>query len=406
MGEESARTDREQDELEHPEHPAQLVDRADALLASGDAAAAVRAMEEALERDPTLREGHNWLGWYHLARGGDPDRALAYLDRAVSVGGWWGPAHQNRGLALEAKGDFAAAYESYESALRCGDAHDLPLVYARLAAFQREWGRYRRALGLFRRALHHERARSGARVAEIEAAAAALERGLRARRAYFPHASEEQPWIEAERPREIVDERAGAPTFKAFREAAAAALAALGQDPRGEAAARVVRRMLDVARVRDLPADFAGERFAVDPAPLAPETRARVAQVLSGWPGLHRLLYARLLAREEPERTGGVQDRIGALIVDERHDDALAALAALRAQGDHEGLLACADLAEGAGEDARQDARFGLAAAYLEHALEAYRYHASGATSGGEGLARMVDVRRVEERLGWARVGR
>jgi len=72
MGEESARTDREQDELEHPEHPAQLVDRADALLASGDAAAAVRAMEEALERDPTLREGHNWLGWYHLARGGDP----------------------------------------------------------------------------------------------------------------------------------------------------------------------------------------------------------------------------------------------------------------------------------------------------------------------------------------------
>jgi tetratricopeptide (TPR) repeat protein len=288
-----------------PDDPVALVNLADARLASGQVDRAVAVAEAALERATTASHAHNWLGYYHLTQLRDLDRALAHLDEATKLGGLFGPAHQNRGLALEARGDLPAAYEAYRTALDAGDAHDVPFVYARMAAIQREWGRRRRALSLFRRALYHERSRAGAREGEIAAAARALSEELGARGAYFPHEREEQAWIEAE----VADGRAalglsareGVRSFRAFHELAASALAALGRDPRGEAAAAVVRRMLDVARDRALPADLAGASFAIDPSPLSAEARAAVTPVAAEWPRLHLSLYTRLLEREEPE---------------------------------------------------------------------------------------------------------
>jgi hypothetical protein len=216
---------------------------------------------------------------------------------------------------------------------------------------------------------------------------------------YFPHEAEEEIWIAMEDPTRTVDVRAGAPVFQELREIAAAARAALGRDEAGEEGGKVIRRMLRVVRDQALPADWANVRFAIDEAPLGEAARARVAEVAEAWPAMHRLLYARLLEKEEPERAPGLQDRIGALIADGRHDEALAALADLRASGDHEGLLDCVGIVEAAGDDAVLELRLDRARAYFANALEAWRYHASCATSGGEGLSRMVDVRRVEGKL-------
>lgn len=61
--------------------------------------------------------------------------------------------------------------------------------------------------------------------------------------------------------------------------------------------------------------------------------------------------------------------------------------------------LARANAWERVGDHLRKSRDFSAAAEIYQRALGDYRWHAAGASAGGEGLARMVDVHRLEEVL-------
>ena len=82
----------------------------------------------------------------------------------------------------------------------------------------------------------------------------------------------------------------------------------------------------------------------------------------------------------------------------ERWADAAAQLEKLRA-ADYNLLFDAVGYAEDAVERARRAGHHREAIAIMRLVVDAYRFYASGATSGGEGMARMEDVRRAEQKL-------
>jgi tetratricopeptide (TPR) repeat protein len=388
--------------LHEPHAGPPLCNLADALLAAGRDAEAVTTVQTAIERDPTDAHANNWLGWYRLVRGNDADAALVHL--AIATRGWFGPAHVNQAMAYEAKGDLVAAEAAYAEALLCRDLHDPALVHARLAAFARERGELRPALSGFRRALWHEHQRKGARASELAVAAEAMEDALLQRGEYFPHGRDEAAWIahaEAVRHVDGDDPRRGVPTaveLIAAIERATAMLASLADAPR-EPIAFALDAMREAIAAWMLPRRLAGVRIAIDPdAAQAEPVKRALAEVARGWTRAHRLLYVRLCEHEQTPGDDGVRSAIEQAIRSGDHDRALVQLEAL-AGHDLEGLLSCVGLCEAAGEDARLVGQSEWAHRYLRLALTAWQWHASGASSGGEGMARMLDVNRVRERL-------
>jgi hypothetical protein len=86
------------------------------------------------------------------------------------------------------------------------------------------------------------------------------------------------------------------------------------------------------------------------------------------------------------------------LVRAERWADAVAQLDKLRAES-YSKLFDAAGYAEAGAGRARRAGHPAEALAMMRLVVEAYRYYASGASSGGEGMARMADVRRVEQKL-------
>ncbi len=90
-------------------------------------------------------------------------------------------------------------------------------------------------------------------------------------------------------------------------------------------------------------------------------------------------------------------DSLAALIAVGRRHDAETAIDAMSADGYYPELGRAArweDVGEALVSSNREAARF-----CLERAHYNYQWHASGASSGGEGMARMLDVNRLAERL-------
>lgn len=81
-----------------------------------------------------------------------------------------------------------------------------------------------------------------------------------------------------------------------------------------------------------------------------------------------------------------------------RWDTALRVLNAIT-DSDDQALLWCAWQAETLANKARLDGDGAAARASDQLALRNHERHASGATSGGEGMSRMLDVHRLRERL-------
>ena len=86
------------------------------------------------------------------------------------------------------------------------------------------------------------------------------------------------------------------------------------------------------------------------------------------------------------------------LVRAERWADAHAQLEKLRAS-DYNKLFDAVGYGEDAAKRARRAGHHREAVAMMRLVLEAYRYWASGSSSGGEGMARMADVRRVADKL-------
>jgi tetratricopeptide (TPR) repeat protein len=386
--------------VHEPENRHALTNLGDALIAAGRDDEAIAAMQAAVAGDDFDVRAHNWLGWYLREKKGDIDAALVHLRRATRS--FYGPAHVNLGLALEAKGDLAGAEAAYEQAMLCRDVHDPALVRARLGAFARDRGHLHHALSWFRAAAGHERERKGVRLAEILAAAEAIEDALARKSSYFPHARDEAIWLataDADRHTEGDDPRRDVPTRKAVLGMIDAAQVMLKGRADTATLAAVLASMRALAEPDDLPPQLAGIRLAIDASELEPPTTKRAfTELAHAWTRLHRALYVRLVERAEPTEAQAKRAEVADAIARRDHDAALALLDAL-AKTDINGLLDCVGLAEHAGDDAHTDARFELAHRYWAFALLAWQFYASCSSSGGEGLARMLDVNRVHAKL-------
>jgi tetratricopeptide (TPR) repeat protein len=99
-----------------PRNPLALAGLGSALLAQGDADAAIGRCEAALQIDPQLLEAHYNLG-LALASGGRHDDAIAQFRAALSSKPDFAKAHFNLASELSAKGGDDAAIAEYQEAL-------------------------------------------------------------------------------------------------------------------------------------------------------------------------------------------------------------------------------------------------------------------------------------------------
>jgi tetratricopeptide (TPR) repeat protein len=93
-----------------------LFDRAVALAAKGQEAAAIAAWQKVLELDPSDAKAHNNLG-IHLLQVGGLDAAITHFQKAVELSPEYGNAQSNLGIALLQKGRFDAAVPHLQKAL-------------------------------------------------------------------------------------------------------------------------------------------------------------------------------------------------------------------------------------------------------------------------------------------------
>lgn len=96
-----------------PDDPVLLTNRGLALLGLGDALAARRSFNRAINEDPTIASAWNGLGqaFYDL---GDPAKAAGAFQSAANLTPDPAQARYHRGMALLAMGDFAAGWPEYE----------------------------------------------------------------------------------------------------------------------------------------------------------------------------------------------------------------------------------------------------------------------------------------------------
>jgi tetratricopeptide (TPR) repeat protein len=94
-----------------------LVGLAECLVQSDQGTAARKVLAEALERAPENPEVMLQLGALH-GREGDPQKALEWLDRALTIDGRLGNAHLLRAKALVQLGDVPRAVNAFQEACR------------------------------------------------------------------------------------------------------------------------------------------------------------------------------------------------------------------------------------------------------------------------------------------------
>lgn len=380
-----------------PDDGVALTDLADALLEAGREDEAIARMEEAA-RGPSAA-ANNWLGWYFSRRKLDVPRALAHLDKATTLGGWYGPAHLNRGALLDRLGRADDAYEAYERALMSEDTHDRPFVHTRRAAIELARGWPRHALGSARRALFHEARAPRGHADEARAIERAALEALAG--AYAPHEGDERPWIEREHKarREGIglDLGAAVPSFEAVEEKLATAIRATHGDASPEPRA-TLEAMLSCAKARALLPEHSLRSFAVD------DPRAALVKAARAWAEVHLWMWSLELEREAPPAPGPFE-AADKLRREGRFVEAAIAVEAVAAK-DVSLLVDAMGLCERAGEEARVRGEFDAAIALLDLAHRGHQIWASWSTSGGEGMARMVDVERLARELRRLRAGR
>lgn len=378
-----------------PDDTRPLYNFADACVAVGQPGEALVPVEAALQRRPDWAEAWNLRGWLRGVKGDDPRGGLDDLQQALRRRPWYGDAHLNRGRIFVGLGEHAEAESALRLALRCGCFRPGEAHY-RLAGLQERRGHLRRALGHYRRAFE-----VGVAEFQQDAAGGVVRCGnaLHHRGAFFVHADEQIRLAtvdrEQRRPRPIAEV-----LLEVRRE--------LVRVPEGSADSQ-----LQVGRLGLLAAEscFSGHvlepRWADQSAALAIELLATcftgerhdaLRRVAEDVRRIWLELYDELLAREEPDPEASVLAEVERLAGERDYSAAISALRAIDVCDD-EHLLRRAAVAERLGDHARLhgDAPGALDLYRLAHGD--FARYASYATAGGEGMARMLDVNRLNGKL-------
>ncbi len=135
-----------------PRHPFALVGLGSALLARGDAEAAMARYQEALQIDPNQCEAHYNFG-LALASRRQNDTAIDHFRAALKARRDFAPAHFNLAIALSDKGDMTGASAEYQEALRItpdyAAAHNnLATILARAGDIDSATDHFRQALAI------------------------------------------------------------------------------------------------------------------------------------------------------------------------------------------------------------------------------------------------------------------
>lgn len=352
-------------------------------------------VDAALARRPDWAELWNLRGWLRGVKGGDPKGGLDDLQQALRYRPWYGDAELNRARVALALADHAQAEAALHQALRAGcwrpaeAHHHLGGLCERRGHLRRALGHYRRAVELGAGDLQHE---AGAGV--VRCGNALLHRG-----AFFLHADEETRRVTVPR-----EERRAPPLAEVLPRVRHALAEA--PDP-GE------DRLLETGRAALMAAETCFEEHVLktmwsDQSPaLAIELMAtrftgarhdalrRLAEeVRRAWIEL----YEQLLAREEPDPAEAALAEIERRAGECEPGAVLADLRALATHTDAQ-LLARAALAERLGDRARFLGDRDAALELFRIAHADFAEYAAGATAGGEGMARMLDVNRLGGKL-------
>ena len=386
-----------------PEEDRPLYNLVEGLVSAGQRERAMTVADAAVAARPYAAQPVNLRGWLRgLADGADdPKGALIDLQAAVRLHAWYGDAHFNLGRVALQLGEQQLAYTSFASALVSRNCWRVVEANLRLGEIAARHGRLRTALAHFRRGAELDAAGtySAALLAGVQACGNTLLQSGR----YVLHAMDEarrtaslEARAEPERPpplhslathaRALLPELAEPALVEVH--AAVEAVAACAE------ARQLLPRHADASPAMVLELAAGSERTPVD-------LRARLRRLADQWIAAQRSLYDELLAREEsdPEDPGSARARIAAHEAARDWEAARAELAALDTR-DERDLLYRAAKAEQLGDRATRDGHASLGRALHEIALLDYQAYASYSTSGGEGLARMIDVNRLRVLLG------
>ncbi len=370
-----------------PSKPAPAANYGDLLLRLGRDTEAFAWMETRAEKPESAALAHNWLGYWRM-QGGEIERAVTHFAAAVKARPAWGLARKNLGEALERAKRAGEAWEVLDPA-RHAFENDAQRAFAheRRGAYAARKGWLRTALREMRRAVVcAERAKLA--TGETTDAERWIAARLGAEGIFTPSFALERRWLAS--PPDVAETRR--------RTRAELENARDGASPQ---ARTVIDALFAVVR-GDAPAPPID---ATALAALREDARSESGAALAlgeRWLAAH---WERRAAEELPPESG-LCDEDGAplpgVVLDAvrraRAFDFAGAADLLEGAPMH--ALEARGVAEEAGDAADDAGELAAAKRLWALALRGAREHASYATSGGEGLARMVDVHRLEAKLG------
>ena len=386
-----------------PEKERPLYNLVEGLVAAGQRAQAFVFVDAAVAARPHAPQAINLRGWLRgIADGADdPKGALIDLQQAVRRYSWYGDAHFNLGRVALQLGEESLAYQSFHNALVSGNCWRKVELHLRLGELEARRGHLRRGLAHFRRGAEQDQAGSAtaALLGGVQACGNALLQSGR----YVLHAMDEARRSAALETRTEPDR---SPPLRSLAKHALALVPELGEPAFAELRA-AVEQVAACAKAAELLPQYADQSPALilelaagsggTPEPL----RAPLRRLARHWIAAQRSLYDELIEREEssPEDPGSARARLAELAAARAWDAARVELEQLNTTDEYEMLFRAAKAEEFAGR-ARRDGAAAVARALYQIALRDYQQYASGASSGAEGMGRMLDVNRVRALLG------
>jgi tetratricopeptide (TPR) repeat protein len=378
--------------LLEPSSPRPIANLVEALVTSGEASEAIRALEEAAQRT-WLPEHGNLLGWVRGVVGDDLEGSLRDLDRALGQRRDYGDALLNRARVLDKRGDAPAARAALLAAIRCGNCWRPAEAWLRLGAIDEARGHARRALRAFRRAADLD---AGLLRATAVEAVQRVGQALLGAGRFILHADDETLLNQALERSEVPAPPSPAALHKLGQRAHGARnrLASGGPVPPAALLA-ALDAVHACSRAGQLLPAWADRSLALEIAAHA-DRDPELASLADRWRAAALGLYAQIVDDEEPNDEPDQRPRqILRLARAGRWPEVEARLDELELDGNVELVAALAEelaeMAEGAGE---------VALRLCERSLAAYERFASWSTSGGEGTVRMTAVNRLLARLG------
>lgn len=358
------------------------VNLAEALGTRGRAREAAELIRPWCEAHPSNQFAWNSLGWLLGVVLDDEAAGIAALKRHP-----WNPdARLNLGrIHLKAKRLDDAEVE-LSQALTSFRPHE---AWLRLGEIHASRGHLRRAVGAFRRA--GETDKRGEYSFVLHQAVSTLGNYLYQQKKYFLHAHEDSLLSqECERPRDRPSRRP--PSLEELANRARNLRESIRSDF-ADACDGIARC---AAQATLLP-EYADQSFALR---LEQAGSDQARELARDWREAQRCLYDELLDLEEPSpRVSGEGARIRAAAARRDWNAAFAALEAVDRAKDG-GVELVAAFAELLGERLQRCGQGELAARAWAMSEAAYSQFASWATSGGEGMARMLDVNRLRAMQG------